>query len=145
MTTMAIWFKPLMLEEINGRANKGLSLVLGIEFIEIGDDFMRARMPVDERTHQPHGILHGGASVVLAETIASVGATRAVDRTQYRCVGLEINANHLSSVRDGYVIGTGRPIHLGKSTHVWDVRIADERGKPVCVSRVTMAVLKTAA
>ena len=141
---MAIWFKEATLDDINGRAGTGIARVIGIEFIEVGEDFMKARMPVDNRTHQPHGILHGGASVVLAETIASVGASRVVDRAKFRCVGLEINANHLSLVKEGYVIGTGRPLHLGKSTQVWDVRIADERGKLVCVSRVTMAVLKIA-
>jgi 1,4-dihydroxy-2-naphthoyl-CoA hydrolase len=112
--------------------------------IEAGDDYLRARMPVDQRTRQPAGVLHGGASVALAETLASWAATFAVDRSKHHCVGLEVNANHLRPVKDGYVYGVARPVHLGRSTHVWEVRVIDEKEKLVCISRITMAVLNTA-
>jgi 1,4-dihydroxy-2-naphthoyl-CoA hydrolase len=117
--------------------------LLGIEFTEAGEGYLIARMPVDKRTHQPFGILHGGASVVLAETLGSVASWMLLDdpNTQ-RAVGLEINANHLRSVRDGWVYGRCTPIHIGRTTHVWDIRIADEQGKLVCVSRLTIAVIK---
>ena len=133
----AIWFAPLSLdtEEFGSR---GLVQHLGIELTAVGDDWLEGRMPVDERTHQPFGLLHGGASVVLAETLAY--ATPATQPTK-ACVGLEINANHLRGVRSGWVTGTARPIHLGRTTHVWDVRILDEAGKAVCVSRCTVAVI----
>ena len=113
-----------------------------MEFIEIGDDYLRATMPVDERTRQPFGILHGGANVVLAETLASVGAGRSIDRTKYRSVGLEINANHLAPAKDGFVTGIGRPIHIGKTTQVWDIRITNAEGRLSCISRCTMAILE---
>ena len=100
-------------------------------------------MPVAARTHQPAGVLHGGASVALAETLASWAATYCVDRTRNHCVGLEINANHVRPVREGYVYGVARPIHLGRSTHIWEIRITTEDGKLVCISRITMAVLDT--
>lgn len=114
---------------------------LAIEFTEIGDDFITARMPVDRRTHQPLGLLHGGASVVLAETLGSVAANCSLDGTRQYAVGLDINANHLRSVRSGFVIGTTRPVHIGKSTQVWEIRISSEEGTLVCISRITMAVL----
>ena len=115
---------------------------LGIEFIEAGDGYLIARMPVDKRTHQPFGILHGGASVVLAETLGSVASWMMLDDpTKQRAVGLEINANHIRSVRDGWVFGRCTPIHTGRTTHVWDIRITDEQGKLVCVSRLTVAVI----
>lgn len=115
---------------------------LGIEFTEAGDGYLIARMPVDKRTHQPFGILHGGASVVLAETLGSVASWMLLDdpNTQ-RAVGLEINANHIRSVREGWVYGRCTPIHVGRTTHVWDIRIVDEQGKLVCVSRLTIAVI----
>ncbi|HCT22069.1 MAG TPA: esterase, partial [Chitinophagaceae bacterium] len=109
---------------------------------EIGDDFIRGTMPVDHRTHQPYGLLHGDASVALAETLGSVGAALTVDHEKFMCVGLEINANHVRSVRSGVVTGTAKPIHIGATTQVWDIRITDERDKLVCVSRLTVAVLK---
>jgi 1,4-dihydroxy-2-naphthoyl-CoA hydrolase len=112
-----------------------------MEFTEIGSDWMMARMPVDHRTHQPYGLLHGGASVALAETLGSIAAHCSIDSTQYYCVGLEINANHLKGVRDGFVYGTVRPIHRGRSTQVWEIRITNEQQELVCVSRITMAVL----
>lgn len=114
---------------------------LGIEFIDVGPEFVQARMPVDHRTVQPLGLLHGGASVALAETLGSVAASVSVDPDRFICVGLEINANHLRSVRSGWVSGTAKPIHIGRSTHVWQVDIVDEDQKLVCTSRITMAVL----
>ncbi len=114
---------------------------LGIEWIEFGDNFLKARMPVDHRTKQPFGLLHGGASCVLAETLGSVGAALVVDPEKQNCVGLEINANHVRSAREGYVTGLASPIHIGASTQVWDIKIYDEREKLVCVSRLTVAVI----
>jgi uncharacterized protein (TIGR00369 family) len=114
---------------------------LGIEFVAAGDDYVSATMPVDERTRQPAGMLHGGASVALAETLASWAATFAVDPQKHHCVGLEINANHARAIGSGTVTGTARPVHLGRSTQIWEVRIVDEKQRLICVSRVTMAVL----
>ncbi len=114
---------------------------LGIEFVDVGDDWVSARMPVDQRTVQPFGILHGGASVVLAETIGSFAANHCVDMSKYYCVGLDINANHLRAVRSGWVLGVARPLHVGKSTQVWEIRITDEAEKLVCISRLTVAAL----
>lgn len=113
-----------------------------MEWVEIGDDFLKARMPVDHRTKQPYGLLHGGASVALAETIGSVAASLVVDHNKYYCVGLDINANHTRAASEGFVTGTGSPIHIGNSTQVWDIKIHDEKGKLVCISRLTVAVLK---
>lgn len=114
---------------------------IGIEFTAIGDDFLEAKMPVDHRTHQPLGMLHGGASVALAETMGSVAATCCVDVTRQFCVGLEINANHLKSVRSGFVKGVTKAIHIGKKTQVWEIRIVNEQEELVCISRITLAVL----
>ena len=141
---MSIWFKNYTVDEVNGRAQKGLAGEMGIEFTEIGEDYLVARMPVIDHNRQPFGILHGGANVVLAETLASVGTGRTLDRSKYRGVGLEINANHLAPARDGYVTGIARPIHLGRTTHVWDIRITNAEGKLSCISRCTMAVLSVA-
>jgi len=113
---------------------------LDIEFTAVGSDFVTAKMPVDKRTQQPMGLLHGGASVVLAESLGSVAGQLCVQKGQY-CVGLEINANHLKSVREGYVFGTARPIHVGKRTHVWEIKIVDEANNLVCISRITLAVI----
>ena len=113
---------------------------LGIRFTEIGPDYVRGTMPVDARTHQPYGLLHGGASVALAETLGSTAAGLCVEPDQ-GVVGIEINANHLRGVREGLVTGTARPLHVGRSTQVWEIRIEDEGGKPVCISRITLAVL----
>lgn len=115
---------------------------LDIEFTEVGQDFIKAKMPVDHRHHQPYGLLHGGASVVLAETLGSVAAHCSVDSSKYFCVGLEINANHIKGVRGGYVYGITTPIHLGKSTQVWEIKITNEHQELVCVSRITMAILE---
>ena len=128
---------------MNQHSKDTLIAHLGIEFIEAGDDYVKARMPVDHRTHQPARMLHGGASVALAETLASWAATFVVDRETNYCVGLEINANHVRPVGSGWVIGTARPVHLGRSTQIWEVRVADESDRLVCISRVTMAVLST--
>jgi len=114
---------------------------LGIEFTEVGPDFLVARMPVDQRTHQPLGLLHGGASVALAETLGSVAATLCVNPEIQYCVGLEINANHVKSVRSGYVLGKTRAVHIGKRTQVWEIIISNEQQELVCVSRITMAVI----
>lgn len=115
---------------------------LGIEFLEIGQNFISAKMPVDHRTIQPMGLLHGGASIVLAETLGSVASSILVDINKFHCVGLEINANHIKSARNGYVTGKATPIHIGKKTHVWDIRIINENEDLVCVSRLTVAIIE---
>ena len=133
------WPEGASLDALNARSAGTLMEALGIEFTEVGDGFLRATMPVDARTHQPYGLLHGGASVALAETLgSSAGALMAGTNA---VVGLEINANHLRAVRSGTVTGTARPLHVGRSTQVWEIRIEDEAGKPVCISRITLAVL----
>jgi 1,4-dihydroxy-2-naphthoyl-CoA hydrolase len=137
---MRIWQSDVSLEQLNA-PSPTLVHHLGIQFTAIGDDFLEASMPVDPRTRQPMGLLHGGASVALAETLASVAAYLTVDMRKQSVVGLEINANHVRAVREGAVVGTARPLHLGKATQVWEVRIVDEQSRLVCVSRVTMAVL----
>ncbi len=114
---------------------------LGIELLTVEPDLVIARMPVDHRTHQPAGILHGGASVVLAETVASVGSWNQINQSTHIAVGLEINANHLRSVREGYVTATGTPVHRGRTTHVWDIRLEDEEQYLVCISRCTVAIV----
>jgi 1,4-dihydroxy-2-naphthoyl-CoA hydrolase len=136
---MSIWHRAYQLSDLK----YGASLIshLGIEFTELGADFISARMPVDDRTRQPYGVLHGGASVALAETLGSVGAGLVIDPSTSICVGQEINANHIRGVTDGFVIGTARPVHLGRRSHVWEIRITDERDKLVCISRLTIAVL----
>ena len=140
---MTIWYLEAAPDSLNAISANTMVEHLGIEFIAIGEDSITARMPVDHRTVQPAGLLHGGASVALAETLGSVAATLCVNPATTSCVGLEINANHIRSVRSGFVIGVARPIHLGNSTHVWDIRIYDdEQERLVCVCRLTMAVLK---
>lgn len=115
---------------------------LGMQYSEIGDDYLKATMPVDHRTHQPYGLLHGGASAALAETLGSVASALVIDPEKFICVGIEINANHVRGVKSGFVTGTCTPIHIGATTHVWDIRIHDERNKLVCISRLTVAILK---
>jgi 1,4-dihydroxy-2-naphthoyl-CoA hydrolase len=137
---MAIWFKPYKLADLT--THIGMAKHLGIEFTELGPDFLRGRMPVEDRTHQPHGILHGGASVALAETLGSYAAMLTTDPDKYRCLGQEINANHIRGVSSGFVIGTARPAHIGRRSQVWEIRITDERDKLVCISRLTMAVIE---
>lgn len=138
---MSIWKKKIDLDLINSFRKNTLVETLGIEITDFGDDYLCGKMPVDGRTHQPMGILHGGASVSLAETVGSIAATMAVSENHY-CVGLEINANHLKSAKDGYVHATATPIHIGRSTQVWDIKIVNDAGQLVCASRLTMAVLK---
>lgn len=137
--TAYTWPKGATLEALNARSAGTLMQALGIEFTELGPGYLRGTMPVDARTHQPYGLLHGGASVALAETLgSSAGALMAPGNA---VVGLEINANHLRAVRSGLVTGTARPLHIGRSTQVWEIRIEDASGKPVCISRITLAVL----
>jgi len=140
---LSIWIKTETVEEINRRRRNTLNGLMGIRITEIGGDYLRAVMPVDERTRQPMGILHGGASMVLAESIGSTGSYLAIAPDQ-RCVGLEINANHIRSIANGWVTGTGRPIHIGGSTHVWDIRITDENERLICIARLTMAIMNQA-
>ena len=138
---MAIWFQPMTLEDLNQRSKNTLAEFLKISFTAMGEDSLTATMPVDMRTKQPLGILHGGANVVLAETIASTAANAVIDIGLYYCVGLEINANHIRSVRDGLVTGITRPIHIGRTTQVWQIDIYNEAGKQTCVSRMTASVI----
>jgi uncharacterized protein (TIGR00369 family) len=128
------------LAELNALSTGTAMAPLGIRFTEIGPDFLRATMPVDERTRQPYGLLHGGASVLLAETLGSTAGGLSVEDGQ-GVVGIEINANHLRGVRDGEVTGTARPLHVGRSTQVWEIRIEDGRGRLACISRLTLAVV----
>ncbi len=114
---------------------------IGIEFMEIGEDYLKARMPVDHRTNQPYGLLHGGASCVLAETLGSIASALVIDQSAFICVGIEINANHIRSARKGFVTGVATALHIGKSTHVWDIRIIGEDEKLVCISRLTVAII----
>ena len=124
------------------RASTGtMSEYVGIEFLEAGHDWLSGKMPVDDRTRQPAGVFHGGASVVLAETLASTAAHFSLDASTHYCVGLEINANHIRSVREGYVYGRAAPLHIGRSTQVWEIRMTNDAGAIVCVSRCTMAIL----
>ena len=137
-----IWHqKNLTLQDLSPLGKGTMTEHIGIEWAEIGDDFIKARMPVDHRTKQPYGLLHGGASAVLAETLGSVASALVVDHSKFYCVGLEINANHIRSAREGFVTGMVTPIHLGRQTHVWDIKIYNEENKLTCVSRLTVAVL----
>jgi len=133
-------FRPSSLAALNALSANTAMEPLGIEFTELGPDFLCATMPVDRRTHQPYGLLHGGASVLLAETLGSTAAMLCAAEGE-RCVGIEINANHLRAVRDGIVTGTARPLHVGRQTQVWEIRIEDAARRLVCVSRLTVAVL----
>lgn len=141
--TQSIWQRRPTVAQLN-QPSATMVTHLGIEFLDIGDDYLTARMPVDHRTHQPMGLLHGGASVALAETLGSTGAFLCVDAAQYNVVGLEINANHVRAVREGFVTGIARPLHRGKTTQLWEIRISDEADKLVCISRITIAVLEKA-
>jgi uncharacterized protein (TIGR00369 family) len=137
---MRIWHKPISVELLT-QAHIGTAVErLGIEFLEVGDDFIRARVPVDARTRQPYGLLHGGVSVVLAETLGSCGAAYS-SPPEHRAVGLDINANHLRGATEGWVTGVTRPVHIGRTTQVWQIDMHDDAGRPTCVSRITMAVL----
>ncbi|WP_407333693.1 hotdog fold thioesterase [Enterovibrio sp. 27052020O] len=138
---MSIWKKPISLEGLNATSINTLVEHLGIQYTAFDDSSLTGTMPVDARTHQPLGMLHGGASVVLAETLGSLAANMCVEANKY-CVGLDINANHIRAMRSGSVTGTAMPIHLGATTQVWQIEITDERGRLVCTSRLTMAVLQ---
>ncbi|BDD10360.1 hypothetical protein FUAX_27920 [Fulvitalea axinellae] len=138
---MSIFNKNATLEIMNATSKDTLVQHLKIEYTEMGEDFLKGKMPVNPTTHQPHGVLHGGASVVLAESLGSVAANMVVDYRKQYCVGMEINANHIRPVVEGYVYGTARPLHLGSKSQVWDIKIENEEGKLVCVSRLTVAVL----
>jgi 1,4-dihydroxy-2-naphthoyl-CoA hydrolase len=138
---MSLFHKDVTVEQLNALSKNTMAAQIGIQFTRIGSDFLEARMPVDHRTHQPFGLLHGGASVALAETMGSVAATCCVDPEKQFCVGLEINANHIKGVREGFVTGITKPIHIGKKTQVWEIRITTEGNELVCISRITMAVL----
>jgi 1,4-dihydroxy-2-naphthoyl-CoA hydrolase len=139
---MMIWQHLPSVAELNSGRDGTMIEHLGIEFTEIGDDFVRGTMPVDGRTRQPYGLLHGGASVALAETLGSTGATLCVDTQEYQCVGQEINANHVRPARTGLVTGTARPVHLGARTQVWTIDIVNGLGRLVCTSRLTVAVVR---
>jgi 1,4-dihydroxy-2-naphthoyl-CoA hydrolase len=138
---MHIWKQTADLDRINGWNANSLVDHIGIRITEIGDDFLRGTMPVDARTKQPFGLLHGGASVALAESLGSLAGTMCLDATKEMAVGLDINANHVRAVTDGVVTGTARPLHVGRSTQVWAIRIEDEQERLVCISRLTLAVV----
>ena len=139
---MAIWNKPSTPEEVQQLGKGTMVEHIGIRITEVGTDFLKGTMPVDHRTVQPMGILHGGASVALAETLGSLAANLVIDREKNYCVGLDINANHIRAARQGLVTGTAKPLHLGSSTQVWSIEIVDEGNRLVCISRLTMAILQ---
>lgn len=140
---MSIWYKKTLdIDSLNQMGKGTIGEHIGIEFTEVGEDFIAARMPVDHRTVQPYGILHGGSSVVLAETLGSVAAHFVVNNELFQTVGIEVNANHIRSARSGWVTGKCTPLHIGGSTHVWEIKITDEAGKLICVSRLTVAIIK---
>ncbi|MEP6615709.1 MAG: hotdog fold thioesterase [Ginsengibacter sp.] len=139
---MSIWFnKSISLQDIIPLGEGTMSEYLEMEWIAIGDDFLKLRLPISHKTIQPYGLLHGGASCALAETVGSVASALVIDREKYICAGLEINANHVRGVKEKYVTATCTPLHLGKTTHVWDIKIVDEQEKLVCVSRLTVAII----
>ena len=138
---MSIWFKPYKLEDLQWMLTDNMCSTIGIEITELTPNSIKGKMPVDHRTVQPMNILHGGASVALAESLGSIGSNLIIDNTKFVAVGLDINANHLRPGLSGYVYPEAKPIHLGKTTHVWGIEIKDENGKLVCVSRLTMAVI----
>jgi 1,4-dihydroxy-2-naphthoyl-CoA hydrolase len=138
---MSIWKSPITLDQVKERSKDTLMEHLGIEYLEIGEDYLKARMPVDSRTRQTAGILHGGASAALAETLGSIAAAMCIDREKKRIVGIEINANHIRPVSAGWVTGITTPIHVGTTTQIWEIRIYNEQEKLVCISRLTVANL----
>jgi 1,4-dihydroxy-2-naphthoyl-CoA hydrolase len=138
---MAIWFEDYKLENIKSLETGTMMEFLEMETTELGADYVRGRLKMSAKVKQPAGLLHGGASVVLAESLGSIGANLVVDPSKFYCVGLDINANHLRGVREGYVYGEARPLHIGKSTQVWEIKLTDDAGKLVCISRLTMAVI----
>lgn len=138
---MNIWKIQPSIDQLNNWPQKSMANHLDIEIIEVGEDYMIGRMPVTEKTRQPFGLLHGGASCVLAETLGSIASTLTIDLNTHRAVGLEINANHIRSAKEGFVYGKVQPVHVGKSTQVWEIRITDEQQKLICISRLTMAII----
>jgi 1,4-dihydroxy-2-naphthoyl-CoA hydrolase len=139
---MSIWFnKSGVVDDLNQLGRNTLGEYLGMQFTEIGPDSLLLTMPVNAHTHQPYGLLHGGASAALAETAGSVASALVIDQSKFSCVGLEINANHVRGVRSGLVTATCKPLHLGRQTHVWDIKIHDEQQRLICVSRLTVAIL----
>lgn len=136
----AIWFQKVDLDELN-KPGEHINSLLDIRFEEYGDNWISASMPVDGRTHQPYGILHGGASVVLAETLGSTASYLCIDNSTAYCVGLEVNANHLKAVRSGRVTALAKPVHIGRTTHVWDIRLHNDADQLTCIARLTMAVV----
>lgn len=140
---MSIWYKKnYTIEELNDLGQGTMAEILGMKFVEIGEDSLKLQMPVNERTKQPYGLLHGGASAAMAETIGSVASSMCINNERQICVGMEINCNHLKGISKGFVVATAKPIHIGASSHVWDIRIEDEGNKLICVSRLTVAILK---
>ncbi|QEY62429.1 hotdog fold thioesterase [Metapseudomonas lalkuanensis] len=142
---MGLWNQPPDLAQLNESLKNTIGEGLDIRFEAYDDESLTASMVVDQRTHQPYGLLHGGASVVLAETLGSTASYLCIDTSRFYCVGLEVNANHLRGVRSGRVTAVARPVHLGRTTHVWDIRLAGEDGKPSCISRLTMAIVPLGA
>ena len=139
---MSIWFNPsLSVADLESYETETMNHFIGIQFTEVGDNYLKARMEVDHRTRQAYGILHGGASVTLAETVGSIGSAMVIDQAKYYCVGVEINANHIRSIKQGFVTATAEPLHLGNSTHVWDIKIIDEKERLICVCRLTVFIL----
>ena len=139
---MSIWFRQFTLDEVRKFQHDTMGEHLGVEIVDIGPDYLEAKMPVDHRTMQPDRIMHGGASVALAETLGSVGGTMCIDRARYQVVGQEINANHLRPATGGHVTGRAKPIHLGRRSQVWNIDITDDRKRLICVSRLTIAILE---
>ncbi len=138
---MKIWYnKELKISDFSAWMKNTMGETLGMEIEELGDDFLKIKMPVDHRSHQPYGLLHGGASVALAETVGSMSSALVIDHSRFIALGVEINANHIRSVRDGFVYAICKPINLGSTIHVWDIRITDENGKLVCICRLTVAI-----
>ncbi|ROZ80495.1 hotdog fold thioesterase [Pseudomonas neustonica] len=139
-----IWFGKVDLAALNA-PKEDINTLLDVRIEDYGDDWITASMPVDKRTHQPYGILHGGASVVLAESLGSIASYLCIDSSRFYCVGLEVNANHLKAVKSGRVTAIAKPVHLGRTTHVWDIRLSNEEGTLTCISRLTMAVVPVKA
>lgn len=140
---MSIWFNKLLtLPSLVPLGPETMAQYLGMEWVALGDDYLKMKMPVDHRTIQPYGLLHGGASCALAETVGSLASHFVIDTEKFICVGLEINANHVRSATNGYVTATCTPLHIGKATHVWDIKIHDDNEKLICISRLTVAILK---
>jgi 1,4-dihydroxy-2-naphthoyl-CoA hydrolase len=136
-----MWHSTFTTAQLNDMPKNHIGALLDIQFTEVGEDFMKATMPVDQRTHQPFGILHGGASVVLAESLGSMASFMCIDSEKYMAVGLEVNANHLRPVKSGLVTGVCKPLHLGSKTHVWEIKIYTDKGKMSCISRLTVAII----